>query len=98
MGNICCIFAQEHPVERHTLLTHEAVADELSSSQTQISIQCTENPEGHDGMMVFDTEAIPMVNILCPTSRGSAGNSGPCALSLLSPQSPSSVNLGIFRI
>ncbi|KAK2873029.1 hypothetical protein Q8A67_022926 [Cirrhinus molitorella] len=55
-GNICCIFAQEHPVERHTLLTQEAVADELLSSQTQISIQCTENPGGHDRMVVFDTE------------------------------------------
>lgn len=31
----------------------------------QISVQCKENPEGQDGMVVFDKEAFPMVNILC---------------------------------
>ncbi len=34
----------------------------------QISIQCKENSEGRDGMVLFDTEAFPMVNIYCPTS------------------------------
>ncbi|KAL1252545.1 hypothetical protein QQF64_017238 [Cirrhinus molitorella] len=67
MGNICCKFAQEHPVEKRTLLMQEAVADELSSSQAQISIQCKENSEGQDGMVLFDTEVFPVVKILCPT-------------------------------
>lgn len=31
----------------------------------QIPVQCKENPEGQDGMVVSDMEAFPMVNILC---------------------------------
>lgn len=34
----------------------------------QISVGCKENPEGHDGIVLFDTEVFPIVNILCPTS------------------------------
>ncbi|KAF4098273.1 hypothetical protein G5714_020304 [Onychostoma macrolepis] len=68
MGQTCCKFAHEHPVEKDTLLTQEAVAVELSSGQAQISVQCKENSEGQDGMVLFDTEAFPMVNIHCPTS------------------------------
>jgi len=34
----------------------------------QIPVQCKENPEGRDGMVVFDMEAFPMVNILCRSS------------------------------
>lgn len=72
----------------------DAVANELSSSQTQvslykhhyfrnmnnasslkmpvwifqISVQCKENPEGQDGIVLFDTvQVFPIVNILCPT-------------------------------
>ncbi|KAK2873028.1 hypothetical protein Q8A67_022925 [Cirrhinus molitorella] len=66
-GNICGKFAQEHPVDKHTLLTQEALADELSSNQAQISIQCKDNSEVQDGMVLFETEDFPMVNILCPT-------------------------------
>lgn len=35
----------------------------------QISVQCKENPDGQDGMMVFDMETFPMVNILCVEDR-----------------------------
>lgn len=44
------------------------MADELLSSQAQISVQCKENSEGQDGMVLFDTEAFPVVNIHCHTS------------------------------
>ncbi|RXN10694.1 hypothetical protein ROHU_030534 [Labeo rohita] len=36
--------------------------------RSMISIQCTENPQGRDGIVLFDTEAFPMVSILCPIS------------------------------
>lgn len=61
-GQTCCKFSKD--------AMQDAAADELSSSQAQISIQCEENSEGQDGIVLFDTEDFPLVNIHCPTSAG----------------------------
>ncbi|RXN14345.1 serine threonine- kinase pim-2-like protein [Labeo rohita] len=45
---------------------HERILD--LNCRSMISIQCTENPQGRDGIVLFDTEAFPMVSILCPIS------------------------------
>ncbi|KAK9955720.1 hypothetical protein ABG768_015576 [Culter alburnus] len=67
MGKTCSKFVREHSLVKHTFLMEEDVDDELC--QAQISVQCKENPDGQDGMMVFDMEAFPMVNILCVEDR-----------------------------
>ncbi|KAG1970028.1 hypothetical protein F2P79_001796 [Pimephales promelas] len=67
MGQICSEFVREQPSEEYTLSTEEDVTDELLS-QSQIPVQCKDNPEGRGGMVVFDMEAFPMVNILCRSS------------------------------
>lgn len=33
----------------------------------QISVQCQENPEGNNGFVIYDMEAIPVANFLLPS-------------------------------